>query len=517
MRAFRFYPEREIVVMTERNPGGESARPELYAPRIWNTLAFRIALLVDLTVISVLGVFAFLDYQRERTVHLHQEAERLLEEAKVLSVARSRLHSDTEFQEFVNDFCHQMSSAASPGHHIVLLDTAGNVIMRAHERADSELETQMAAASGRLNQGVSTPATVSSFQHGESDYIAAYKGTSNGNTLALAQSTAAIRHIIRNQGISRITSLGILVVLIFGVTTIGLLIWVRRPLNRLVAGVSAIGRGDFATKVPQSGSSELRFLAGHINKMTRALDRVERGRQAEMERARAIQQGLLPSKERNIEGFDFGAVFLPAASVGGDLYDVVELADGSTLVAVLDVSGHGVAAALYTALLRTVLRHQAAATADLARIAQQMNSELCAVSDLGEFATCFFARVVDCSGMIEYVSAGHCPGLIAKCDGTVIQLRGDGMLLGVNAGANYDILNARMHSGDRLFLFTDGLHEVFDGEGRQFGRERLNGLLASGPNPSLADHLKAVVECVRSFQQRPRFDDDVTLLCVRRK
>jgi serine phosphatase RsbU (regulator of sigma subunit) len=238
-----------------------------------------------------------------------------------------------------------------------------------------------------------------------------------------------------------------------------------------------------------------------------------------MRRARAIQTRLLPPIESSSNGsYEVSAVFRPADSVAGDLYDIVELADGSTLLGVLDVSGHGVAAALYTALLRTVLRHQAKVTCDLARIVAAMNDEFTSVAgDSGEFATCFLVRLDRSTGSLEFVGAGHDPAVIVRADGSVELLEGRGLPIGLGGLEGYATSRSALRPGDRLFLYTDGLHEVIDEQGVQFGRQRLIDLLAKTSGLVPREQLDDVVRSVRSHERSGGFQDDVTLLCARRR
>ena len=195
--------------------------------RWWNTLSFRLALVVNITVVAVLTVFGAVDYHRERNAHLDGVVNRLREEAKILLVTRSHISAEEGFGHFVDDFCRQMSAAASPGHHIVLFGADGSVVMRAHERADLGLETAMAAAA---------QTATTRFSYNGLSYVSVSVEGKRGERVAIAQSTEPIEAFLHIQRNSRFVSTGILVTLIFAVTTIGLLIWVRTPLRNLVAG-----------------------------------------------------------------------------------------------------------------------------------------------------------------------------------------------------------------------------------------------------------------------------------------
>lgn len=345
---------------------------------------------------------------------------------------------------------------------------------------------------------------------GGDDYVAVAIDGAAGTSISVVQSLAPIRKIIRDQGISRAASFGILASVTFVVTNGLVLVWVHAPLRRLVQGLRSIGEGQFDTQVRVAGSTELRYVASGLNEMAVALQRADRERRQQMKRARAIQTRLLPSFDRNIGGYQIDAEFQPAESVGGDFYDIISLSDGALLVTMLDVSGHGVAAALHTALLRTVLRYETKLSSDPGTIATAMNREFCAVSDTGEFATCCIVRLCP-DGAVAYANAGHDPPLLVGADGSRTLLEVDGMVLGLVDGEPYSSLRARLDHGSRLYLYTDGLHEVVQANGELVGRDRVARLLSQSD-----EGLDVVTERVKALSAAGLFDDDVTLVRIQR-
>lgn len=480
------------------------------SPRLpwWRTLHVRLAAMINLIAVAVLAVFWVVDYRRELGAHIAVETGRLREEARVLRVAQRRADDREDFQRFLDEFCEQMGVTASPGHHIAIFDDDGDVWARAHERADPRLEAAMRAVEAPEGR----------FGFAGQEYLAVQAPADRSERIVIAQSLRPIHEIIGAQALSRAASLALLAVLVFAGTTLFVLGWVRDPLNRLIRGVRAIERREFGTRVEVKGSAELQFLARGVNEMAGALDAAEKARLAQMQRARAIQRRLLPRDGDAGQPIKLDAVFVPAESVGGDLYDVVALPDGATLLAVLDVSGHGVAAALYTALLRAVLRGKTETTSDLSTIAATMNDELCGVTgNTGEFATCMLVRIAPGSRLIEYVGAGHEPGVIVRSDRTAELLNSESLPLGVRAGEQYATLSASLDVNENLFLYTDGLHEVFDAAGVRFGRGRLVKLLRDASVSQSQAPLDEVVHAVRRFADGSKLDDDVTLLRVRRR
>ncbi len=461
--------------------------------------------MVNIIAVAVLTTFWTVDYGRELSAHLAVETGRLREEARVLRVARRRAVDPQEFQAFLDEFCEQMGVAASPGHHIAIFDERGMVTARAHERADPALEAKMAALT----------ASEGRFRFQGEDYLAVRTPVGDTGRIVITQSLRPIHDIIAAESISRAASLALLGVLIFGGTTLFVLRFVRDPLDRLVGGVRAIKQRKFGTRVQIRSNTELRYLANGVNEMAEALERVERERFAQMQRAHEIQRRLLPNRAQAGPRLSVAAEFEPADSVAGDLYDVVLLDDGSVLVTVLDVSGHGIAASLYTALLRAVLRGEARRTSDPGAILQSMNEELAhVVGRSGEFVTCFLARIDAHRGEVRYAGAGHEPVVLLRADGDTELLEGDGLPLGVMAEETYGSAMRALSSGDRLLLFTDGLHEVAGPDGTLFGRSRLVESIRCHRKQSAERQVTAVVTDVRRYASGRPFGDDFTLMCV---
>lgn len=474
-------------------------------PRFWDTLAFRVGVLVNLAVLLVLGMAALLGYRQERAGLLAAEAERLKEEAKVIAVARARMPDQEVFRSFLDEFCHQMSVAVSPGHHIIILDEHGQILFKAHARANAMLETEMIKA---VREGTHQ------LTLGADGFTVATAPSSGRFTIAVAQSTDPVRKMIHQEAVGRAKSVVVLSLVVFVVTSLGLLVWVRRPIANLLDVVGEIGARGFNVRAKSMGTTDLRLLADGVNTMAESLERVERARLAEMLRAKEIQESLLPVLTEEVNGFQCAAQFLPADNVGGDLFDLVRQKDGSVLVAMLDVSGHGVPAALFTALLHTVFRYEAERAQDPATVLAEMNARLHAVTRLEDFATCFLLQIAPGGDVVSFASAGHDPAVLVRADGTLQELETGGLPLGVLPLTSYVSSQERIAFHDRLFLYTDGLHEVFDKEGRLFGRERLKDLLRGTISCSPPDQVRHVIEHVRLFGQATDLADDATLICL---
>jgi len=481
----------------------ESTTNELLTFR--NTLAFKIALLVNATVIVVLVASESTEFLSEQDALKSQESAKLCEEAKVLAVAQRRLTDPDEYQAFIDDYCQQMSALASPGHHILILNDQSSVALRAHARATPELESRMISV-------IETKNEIAEFEYKGQRYLLAADHADSGRAVLVAQSLEPMLQKIWRRAISHLVGVGILTLLIFVVTGGGLWLWVRRPLRQLVGVVHQVGQGIFDARANGTGSAGITFLADGVNAMSESLGRMDDARRVEMDRARRIQQRLLPPHSAQFDGLELASAFEPATSVAGDIFDCMELADGSVVLTVIDVAGHGVPAALYTALLRTVLRYELRDRHLLSEVLAAANKRLHEVSSAGDFATCFIARILPDKSRIEYAKAGHDAGVLLHPDGRLELLDCDGLPLGVLRDGKFEDASVPFGSGDRLLLYTDGLHELFDSTGAQFGYHRLHRLFRDTRKLPVAEQVSQVIATAHAFHGSGAFADDVTLV-----
>lgn len=235
----------------------------------------------------------------------------------------------------------------------------------------------------------------------------------------------------------------------------------------------------------------------------------------EGEIAREIHRGLLPRHDPLFAGLDISGGFRAADGVGGDYYGYVAMADGSLGMAIADVSGHGVGAALYMAIAKGALQSEArdilSAGDVLGRVNEVLASDFSA-SDM--FATLVFARFLPDGRRIVWSNAGHNPPLLLRRNGDVEALKPCGPALGIVAGARWRDVDQRFAPGDVLLLYTDGLIEARDGAKRQFGVERCIEA-ARRPAGTAAKIRENVLNALSLHVGAKPFADDVTLVVVR--
>jgi len=232
--------------------------------------------------------------------------------------------------------------------------------------------------------------------------------------------------------------------------------------------------------------------------------------------AREVQSGLLPVVPPSLPGWDIAAVNLPTWAIGGDYYDYVPLEGGRLGLVVADVSGKGIPAALIMATFRTALRTEIRRQADLCAVAVQLNRVLLESRDTARFVTAACGVLEPSSGRLAYVNCGHNPSLLLRGSGGWETLRGGGPALGLFELGSFETGTATLDPGDSLVLFTDGVVEPADGRDREFGVARLEAAVRSATGRPAAEALRNVIEATRAFSGRDQYDDDFTLVVVRR-
>jgi sigma-B regulation protein RsbU (phosphoserine phosphatase) len=232
----------------------------------------------------------------------------------------------------------------------------------------------------------------------------------------------------------------------------------------------------------------------------------------ELERAREIQQSLLPKEIPQLPGFEVTGAWLPARVVGGDYYDVLRLSETRLAICIADVVGKGVSAALLMANVQASVRAFARDSESPARVCGRTNDVLCANIATGKFVTFFYAVLDTKQRTLHYCNAGHPYPLLVSAD-SLRQLALGGPVLGVFPSWEYQDAVAELRSGDRLFLFTDGITEASESDGQEFGDESVAAFAQSHRRQSASELNRRLLAQVTNFCHS-QFQDDVTLLVV---
>jgi serine phosphatase RsbU (regulator of sigma subunit) len=230
--------------------------------------------------------------------------------------------------------------------------------------------------------------------------------------------------------------------------------------------------------------------------------------------ARNIQQSLLPRQLPKSDYFELRALSIPCQTVGGDYYDVIKLPEERFGLTVADVSGKGLPAAMMAASMQGAFGAVAAGDPGLPDLFRRVNEFLCERTPPEMFATMFYG-VVNREGDFTYVNAGHATPLVVRQDGKVDKLEESNFPLGFFPKVKYGSNQVKLHQGDHVLVFSDGVTEAQDSAHDMFGEERLEKLLEGRSFASSEVVCDAVVEAIREFVGAAPQADDMTLLVLR--
>jgi sigma-B regulation protein RsbU (phosphoserine phosphatase) len=235
----------------------------------------------------------------------------------------------------------------------------------------------------------------------------------------------------------------------------------------------------------------------------------------EMQRAREIQQSLLPKEIPQLAGFEVAAAWRPAREVSGDYYDVFKLDEHRLGVCIADVVGKGVAAALLMANVQAAVRAYASSAENAAQLCAKVNRLLCENLATGKFVTFLYGVLDNETRTFDYCNAGNVyPILVSQ--GTARSIAAGGAALGVFPEWKYEIVNLALGSGDRLLLVTDGITEAYGPDEQEFGEEKLAEAALGNSKRTAAEMSRMLLEEVSTFCGS-RFHDDATLLVIAAK
>ena len=321
------------------------------------------------------------------------------------------------------------------------------------------------------------------------------------------------------------------------IVIIGSMIWsarltrtITRAVHDLYEGTRQVAAGNLAHRTAVRGKDQLSELASSFNGMTERVQQliVEVGEkkklESELEIARGVQLQQFPKSVPKLATLEVAALCIPSRFVSGDYYDYVSLTSGRLALALGDVSGKGISAALVMASLQSALhaqlRHAGAdGSADrplsTAVLMGQLSEQLYENTPAEKYATFFCSTYDDRTGQLLYTNAGHLPPILIRGHQTM-RLDVGGTVVGLMPIFSYDQQVVELQPGDLLAMFTDGITEAEDASGEQFGDERLADLLMANRDKPLAEIVRLVADRVRAWAHDPENADDTTILLARR-
>ncbi len=252
-----------------------------------------------------------------------------------------------------------------------------------------------------------------------------------------------------------------------------------------------------------------------LGQLRRAHDAIRQ----DLEMAKQVQAALVREGNVDLRTFLACSRMTPAQRVGGDFVDFMEPSDGTLFIAIGDVSGKGVAAALFMAASQAAIKFAVAERIEtISAIAEEANRRLCSQNPMGLFVTCILAMVDLKAGTVDYVSAGHEPPLMIGTDDSRWPLPGtNGVPMGLLDDFPYESGTVSLQPGETLFLYTDGLTDMVNLDGDLFGKERLEQSLTNASGHPPADLVDFIWTEIDTFATGTAPADDMTCLVLHRK
>ena len=469
------------------------------------TIRLQLLVAVNLVVGTALLAGLVLDYRHELADRLQEKHAALQEEAAVMLPAIQVLRQQDAgaVQDYIDRVCARMQDELSPGHHIVV-ELEGTILQaRAHHRASPAMLDAMEQAAGSSNWRASV---------GQDELIVG-SSSAGGVRVYVSEFLAELRASLRRQLLWRL--LGVLGIGLVGAGLLNMLLsrMVTKPLRRLVSTLRQVGAGELGVHAPEFRSEELSFVAQEVTAMSRSLAAADRQRRWQMAKAQRIQDHLHP-KDVGVPGLQIATVYEPAEEVAGDYFDILPLPDGSWLLCIADVTGHGIPAAMGAAVLKTLLLAAAETAAAPGDILGWINHRFCQVTLPEDFASMLLVRWLPQNRAFEYASAGHEPAVLVSSQGAASALPSTGTLLGISETERWEARRLNILAGGRLLLFTDGLCESLSEGGRPFGRDRVARLFAGARSSPLDRATQQLWLDLGKHRGNRAPGDDITILTL---
>jgi sigma-B regulation protein RsbU (phosphoserine phosphatase) len=292
------------------------------------------------------------------------------------------------------------------------------------------------------------------------------------------------------------------------------------PVENILSVVSKIKEGNLQTRAKVVSNDEIGVLGDAINEMTKGLIEREKMQQS-LNLAKEVQQNLLPKKNLKVNGFDIAGKSVYCDETGGDYYDFISIGDNDKQkigVAIGDVSGHGIPSALLMATVRSSLRQRTSLPGSTAKIISDVNRQLVKdVEDSGQFMTMFFLALDTATRQIEWVRAGHDPGIVYDPGSDAFsKLGGSGIALGVDAEWIYeDNKKTDFSNGQIIFLSTDGIWEARNKKGEMLGKEPILNAIRQNSSSDATQIIDSIFDTLEYFIGGVKIEDDITSVVIK--
>jgi phosphoserine phosphatase RsbU/P len=312
---------------------------------------------------------------------------------------------------------------------------------------------------------------------------------------------------------------------------------ITAAVHHLYSGTERVTTGDFGQRIEVTGRDQLSELGHSFNRMTERIRNLlevskEKERlQAEIEIASEVQNQLYPKVVPSTRTLKLTAICKPARMVSGDYFDYECIRDTTVALAIGDVAGKGISAALLMATIQASLRTELRNTMEIAKavgngdhiqpistssLVSHLNEQLYANTAPEKYATFFLGIYDELSGALRYTNAGHLPPILIR-QGEATRLNVDGTVVGAFPFARYEESTIDLKTDDLLVCFTDGVSEPENEYGEMFGEDRLAQLVIRNLHKSDEQIVETIIAAVTEWTGSPELQDDMTLLLARRK
>jgi sigma-B regulation protein RsbU (phosphoserine phosphatase) len=307
---------------------------------------------------------------------------------------------------------------------------------------------------------------------------------------------------------------------------------ITNAVHGMYEGTQRVMKGDFTHRIEVKGKDQLADLGYSFNRMTEnveqllAISKEKERLQSELEIAREVQSQLYPKAAPDLNRLKVRALCKPARMVSGDYYDYDMLSDTQLAIALGDVAGKGISAALLMATLQSSVRTRLSFSRDAAALSNtkpalstselvsNLNVQLYKTTSPEKYCTFFLGVFDTCTSRFQYTNAGHLPPILFR-NGKVTNLEIDGTVVGAFPFADYGESHVDLEPGDLLLCYTDGITEPENAYGEMFGEERLIETIQRNTSRTEEQILDAVVEAVLAWTGEGELQDDMTLVIAR--
>ena len=363
--------------------------------------------------------------------------------------------------------------------------------------------------------------------------------SSTANVLLVELSTSKlIQNLFRSENTVGTNILGVLetIVVFFLIVeivsiVIGILLTksITDAVHSLDRGTGFIKRGDFSHRIVVRSEDQLGTLAASFNQMTEYVqdlvkERVQKERlERELEIAKEVQERLFPENAPKMDRLDLAGVCLPARIVSGDYYDFLPLGTDELGLALGDICGKGISAALLMTNLQATLRSNVlnlrkhnglSEDKSVAALVERLNNQIYSYTSANKFASFFYALYNEKQQTLTYCNAGHNPPLYFE-NGSVRRLVVGGTVVGIFADSKYDQETIHLKSGDLLVAYTDGIVESINEYGEEFGENRLIQLVSENRHLSAEKMKELIFQQVLAWSFAEERDDDMTMIIAK--